>query len=237
MQQFLAPLLLPREIEVNFKECGVPSLLYEANGPATICYEYVDQIERMAPKAETVELAQGVVTREEAIVGPVVQAVLHQAALASFDALNTPVWGRRDDAADRVAAYVMLQFGENVAWSTIVGSAWFLAASASAPPDFADVRGTVAHATTRCCAWPSAATSSPVTRARTMSCSARSTPPRPRNPSRLARRELPHRVPDAGSRLQRDHCAAYRPPAARARSHEVGQVDRIPIGRLVRNRA
>lgn len=145
MQQFLAPLLLPHDIEVNFKECGVASLLYQPNGPATICYEYVEQIERMAPKEEKVELAQGTVTREEAIVGPVVQAVLHQAALATFDALDVPIWGRKDDAADRVAAYIMLQFGENVAWSSVVGSAWFLAGSAAAPPDFADVRGTVAQ--------------------------------------------------------------------------------------------
>ena len=145
VQQFLAPLILPRDIEVRFDQCDSASLLYKPGEPATICYEYVEQIERMAPKSETVELAQGPVTREQAIVGPVVQAVLHQAALATFDALNIPVWGRPEDAADRVAAYVMLQFGENVAWSTIVGTAWFLAGSATAPPDFADVRGMVAQ--------------------------------------------------------------------------------------------
>jgi hypothetical protein len=145
VQQFLSPLTLPSDIEIRFAQCDSASLLYTRGGPATVCYEYVEQIERMAPKIETVELAQGTVTREQAITGPVVQAVLHQAALAAFDVLNVPVWGRRDDAADRVAAYVMLQFGENVAWSTIVGSAWFLAGSASAPPDFADVRGMVAQ--------------------------------------------------------------------------------------------
>jgi hypothetical protein len=99
-------------------------------------------------------LAQGPVSRESAIVGPVVQAVLHQAALALFDNLNIPVWGRRDDAADRVAAFLMLQFGPNVAWQTIVGTAWFLAGSAGAPADFADVRGTIAqrYYTTLCMA-------------------------------------------------------------------------------------
>ena len=108
VQRFLAPLILPRDIEVRFDQCDSASLLYKPGEPATICYEYVEQIERMAPKSETVELAQGPVTREQAIVGPVVQAVLHQAALATFDALNIPVWGRPEDAADRVAAYVML---------------------------------------------------------------------------------------------------------------------------------
>jgi hypothetical protein len=145
MQRFLSPLVLTREIEVQFEQCDAPELRYKPGGPATICYEYVAQIERMAPSAQKVELSQGTVTREETIVGPTVQAVLHQAALAIFDALDVPVWGRREDAADRVAAFVMLQFGGDTAWSTIVGSAWFLAGSAGAPSDFGDVRGTVAQ--------------------------------------------------------------------------------------------
>lgn len=145
MQRFLSPLVLTREVEVQFEQCDAPELRYKPGGPATICYEYVAQIERMAPAAQQVELQQGRVTREEAIVGPTVQAVLHQTALATFDALNVPVWGRREDAADRVAAFVMLQFGEQAAWSTIVGTAWFLAGSAGAPSDFGDVRGTVAQ--------------------------------------------------------------------------------------------
>jgi hypothetical protein len=145
MQRFLSPLVLTREIEVQFEQCDAPELRYKPGGPATVCYEYVEQIERMAPSAQQVELAQGKVTREETIVGPIVQAVLRQAALAIFDALDVPVWGRREDAADRVAAFVMLQFGAQTAWSTIVGSAWFLAGSADAPSDFGDVRGTVAQ--------------------------------------------------------------------------------------------
>jgi hypothetical protein len=145
MQRFLSPLVLTREIEVQFEQCDAPELRYEPGGPATVCYEYVEEIERMAPSAQQVELSQGTVTREETIVGPTVQAVLHQAALAIFDALDVPVWGRREDAANRVAAFVMLQFGEQTAWSTIVGSAWFLAGTAGGPSDFGDVRGTVAQ--------------------------------------------------------------------------------------------
>jgi hypothetical protein len=69
-----------------------------------------------------------------------VQALLHGVAIAAFDILEIPVWGRLDDAADRVAAYIMLQFGETVAWNTIVGFAWFLSGNALVPPDFTDAR-------------------------------------------------------------------------------------------------
>jgi hypothetical protein len=40
----------------------------------------------------------------------------------------------------------MVQFGPTVAWNTIVGTAWFLAANAElTAPDYADVRGLVAQ--------------------------------------------------------------------------------------------
>jgi hypothetical protein len=162
LQQFLAPLKLSRPLEVRFEECGTATVPYKPNGPATVCYEYVDQIENNAPKVPKVTLTSSpgrpeessVITKASAIIGPVVQAVLHQAALAVFDNLNIPIWGRRDDAADRVAAFLMLQFGPDVAWETIAGTAWFLAASTGAPVNFADARGAIAqrYYTTLCMA-------------------------------------------------------------------------------------
>lgn len=146
LQQFLAPLELPpgTSLAVKFDQCGAPTLPYKHGGPVTICYEYVAQIQQMAPKA-TVSLVQGTVTSEVAIVGPVVQAVLHETAIGIFDVLNLPIWGRVDDAADRTAAFIMMQFGPTVAWGTIVGSAWFLSGSVNAPPDFTSVAGVVAE--------------------------------------------------------------------------------------------
>jgi Putative metallopeptidase len=155
LQQFLAPLKLTRKLVVKFDQCGgATSLRYKHQGPVVICYEYVDQIERLAPRS-TVDLAQGPVTRESAIVGPVVQSILHEVAIAAFDILELPVWGRLDDAADRAAAFMMLQFGQDVAWNTVIGSAWFLAGNALSPPDLSDVRGVTAqrYYTTLCIAF------------------------------------------------------------------------------------
>jgi len=153
LQRFLAPLKLPRKLLVKFEQCGSTAARYRPQGPATICYEYVAEIERLAPK-ETVNLVAGPVTTESAIVGPVVQAALREIAIAAFDILQIPVWGRQEDAADRVAAFVMLQFGPDVAWNTVVGFQWFLSGNALAAPDFADVRGAVVqrYYTTLCIA-------------------------------------------------------------------------------------
>ena len=153
LQEFLAPLNLPRTLLVKVNECGSSSARYKPQGPVTICYEYIEQIRRLAPRS-TVQLVQGRISADSAIVGPFVQAVLREVAIATFDMFDVPVWGRLDDAADRVAAFIMLQFGPAVAWYTIVGSAWFLSASTGTSADYSDVRGLVAqrYYTTLCVA-------------------------------------------------------------------------------------
>jgi hypothetical protein len=37
--------------------------------------------------------------------------------------LKVPIWGRESDAADRLAALIMMQFGEDTATTTIIGTA------------------------------------------------------------------------------------------------------------------
>jgi hypothetical protein len=49
----------------------------------------------------------------------------------------------------------MVQFGPNVAWNTIVGTAWFLSGNVTTAADFSDIRGVVAqrYYTTLCIAY------------------------------------------------------------------------------------
>jgi hypothetical protein len=54
-----------------------------------------------------------------------VEALFHETAYALFDLFDVPIWGRVDDAADRLTAFVMMQFGEDNARTTILGSALF----------------------------------------------------------------------------------------------------------------
>jgi hypothetical protein len=161
LRQFLAPLKLKdKKLVVKFDQCGGASYArYKRSGPVVVCYEFIEQVEKFAPTAP-VHLIQTQgrlpVKPDAAVVGPVVQALIHEVALAAFDLLDIPVWGRQDDAADRVAALVLLQFSKfDLAWNTIVGTAWFLASGALAPPDMSDVRGVTAqrYYTTLCLAY------------------------------------------------------------------------------------
>ena len=105
LRQFLAPLRLPRKLTVRVEQCGAATRPFKPQGPAVVCYELIDQIEKFAAKANEN-------SREIIIVGTFVQAVFHEVAEAIFDILQAPVWGRAEDAADRLAAFLMLQFGE-----------------------------------------------------------------------------------------------------------------------------
>jgi Putative metallopeptidase len=118
LRVFLAPLRLPRKLTVNVDECGASMREYQPQGPVIICYEVIDQIEKVAAKADPV-------VRDRVLIGAFVQAAFHETAHAVFDILQVPVWGRANDAADRLAAFIMVHFGEDVAMQTILGTATF----------------------------------------------------------------------------------------------------------------
>jgi hypothetical protein len=60
--------------------------------------------------------------QDTVIIGTFVQALFHEVAAAVLDILQVPIWGRREDAADRLSGFIMLQFGEEVARQTVIGS-------------------------------------------------------------------------------------------------------------------
>ena len=91
----------------------------------TICYEYIAKVDQIAPRNQPA----GGLPRETMIVGAFVQAVLHEVAVATFDILEIPVWGRETDAADKLAGFIMVQFGKDVALKVMIGAAWFFDAS------------------------------------------------------------------------------------------------------------
>ena len=141
LQAFLSPLKLDKTLTIKTAECGgSPYAPYRSGGPVTICYEYVDLVESCLPGEKGLKSPQPfpdlfanlgrigpvLVTRAMAAEGPFVEQALHEAALGVFDLLEVPIWGRRDDAADFLAAYLMLQFGTDVARKTVYGTAYFL---------------------------------------------------------------------------------------------------------------
>jgi hypothetical protein len=135
LRLFLSPLRLPRKLLVQLAQCNAERRPYQPGGPVTICYEYVAKVDRIAPR----EQPAGGLPRELMIVGAFVQAVLHEVAVATFDILEIPVWGREADAADKLAGFIMVQFGKDVALKVMTGAAWFFDASERtlSPSDFA----------------------------------------------------------------------------------------------------
>jgi putative metallopeptidase DUF4344 len=136
LQRFLAPLRLPSVLTVKLAQCGAETRPYQTGGPVTVCYELVQRIIDI-----TKEHTQDANEQTRIIDGTFVEAVLHEVALAVFDLLQVPVWGRADDAADRVAALIMVKFSEEVALTTIIGTAKFFEYSNHAwtGVDFADL--------------------------------------------------------------------------------------------------
>jgi len=116
LREFLSALRLPRELTVRTAQCSpnaneiVTTLEYEPQRPVTICYELIDKIEKIAVAHTRNEDLQ-----RKVVVGAFVQAALQETAYGIFDVLEIPVWGRDFDAADRLAAFIIMQFGDDVA--------------------------------------------------------------------------------------------------------------------------
>jgi Putative metallopeptidase len=121
LRQFLAPLRLPKKLTVQIDQCGAQRRPYK-DGVATICYELIEQIERVATRLSAD-------SRTSAVAGAFVQATMYEIAQAILDILDFPVWGRAGDAADRLSAFVMLSFDEELAIRTITATATFFDAS------------------------------------------------------------------------------------------------------------
>lgn len=119
LQGVLSPFRLPRRLLVTMRGCdGEANAWYEDN-VITVCYEYIDEIYKNVP-AETTSRG---VTPIDALVGPVFDTCLHEFGHALFEILELPVFGREEDAADQVAAYLVLQLGREPARRLIGGTA------------------------------------------------------------------------------------------------------------------
>ena len=146
LQAFLSPLRLPQALNVVTAQCGGQvELAYEPGAPVTICYEYIALIEQEAPSAIGT-VGGAIVTRDIALVGPFVQFTLRSVARHVIDMLELPVWGNVEDAADSLAAFIMIEVSPQVAQKTIFGTAYFFVKSGqSEKVDLAAIRPHIAQ--------------------------------------------------------------------------------------------
>lgn len=128
VRAILDPLRLPRTLTLELKSCGGRVDAYYWDATATVCYEYVELIQQHAPKVGT----PGGLTRADAIIGALVDTVLHEAGHAVFDLLDVPVFGREEDAADFFSAYILLRFTPEDAARLFQGVGFMMASEAKA---------------------------------------------------------------------------------------------------------
>jgi hypothetical protein len=137
---FLSPFRFPRKLMLKVVGCDGIVNAYDEDGVVSVCYEYIAEAIRNAPTETTAG-----VTPEDAITGPIVEVFLHEIGHAIFDLLKLPVLGREEDAADLLAAYVLLQMGPKDARRLIGGVALMYAREASQKmvklQDFSDSHG------------------------------------------------------------------------------------------------
>jgi hypothetical protein len=120
LQQIFGAVRLPVDLSIKTKQCGMSNAWYQ-RPTLTICYEYLADILKNLPKED----APSGVTQTDAILGQFYYVVFHEMGHALFDALNVPLFGRPEDAADGFAAYLMLHMGSKEdAHRLITGAAY-----------------------------------------------------------------------------------------------------------------
>ena len=120
LQEFLSPFRLRWPLTLSLAECdGEADAMYSYD-IITICYEYIEALQKNMPAATTPAGVEPIDT----IAGPFMDTVLHEFAHALFDTIDIPILGREEDAADQVSAYIYLQLGKEEARRLIMGAAY-----------------------------------------------------------------------------------------------------------------
>jgi Putative metallopeptidase len=123
MQEILSPIVLPEDLTLRAKECGMVNAWYnreDGKPVVTICYDMVADYIKKLPKDSTPEG----ITRQDAAAGQFFWLVTHESGHAMFDIFRMPIMGHEENAADNFATYMMLHFGKERARRLIGGSAW-----------------------------------------------------------------------------------------------------------------
>lgn len=123
LSEFLAPVKWPTKLRLIVKECpaaGIPppQVFYtKTDRSLTVCYQWFSVLRTIAQRTRP-----AFASPQEIVVGGLVGMVLQAAARATVDILNVPVLGAEVDAADQIAAFTALQFGDQVARTVIKGT-------------------------------------------------------------------------------------------------------------------
>ena len=117
VREIFSPLRLPVELTVRTKECGVSNAWYQ-RPTITLCYEYMREMQQMAPK----QTSENGITPVDAIVGQFLYTASHEMGHAVFDLLSVPLFGPPEADADQFAAHTLVTIGKQDAPRLIEGA-------------------------------------------------------------------------------------------------------------------
>jgi hypothetical protein len=148
IRDLLEPFRLPKRLLIRAEGCDGQVNAWYDDGIITVCYEYLDWAWQSAHPEQTTPTG---IAPVDALTGPVIQIILHEAGHAVFDLLKVPIFGREEDAADQFSVYLMLQAGKDEARRLINGAAYQYRSGVQsenqniATKRFAQVHGTMAQ--------------------------------------------------------------------------------------------
>lgn len=116
----LSAFKLKRPVAVEVKSCSDSGFAWYEEDTIIVCYRYIANVERNARHAER----PAWLTEDEAIAGGVVDVFFHEFAHALMDQHGIPVLGREEDAADQIAAFMMLSRSPAEAGALLRGTAY-----------------------------------------------------------------------------------------------------------------
>lgn len=138
--QFISPIKFDHPLAVKAKTCNLVNAYYDYESSITFCYEILSYFQDVAAKYGNgaAEATPVDITSDDILVGGMAFTMLHETGHAVFDLFKMPLFGRNEDGADQVAAYVALQLSPELASKMIRGGAVMLDHLGSDPKSFAD---------------------------------------------------------------------------------------------------
>jgi hypothetical protein len=140
--EFLSPLRLPYTLFLIASDCdgkAWDSPYYDPyNHLINMCYSFIAAAEKSAQELAAMQSSRQLwtpVSKEQLTAGLFASVLLHETGHAMFDLLSVPIFGREEDAADFMAAFIALQFGRETARTVIKGFAYYWAYDAAQGAD------------------------------------------------------------------------------------------------------
>lgn len=114
-------LVLPVDLRVEFQQCGVANAYYEPERVTIrMCYELLEQQALGSNRRYASDSAAAAATYQAALF-----VFYHEVAHALIHIFDLPITGREEDAADQLAAWVLLEAGVEGRDAALQGALWF----------------------------------------------------------------------------------------------------------------